>query len=184
MSGEHLNSPESTPEISAAEHEQQLERLRNNIEREGTEADQAKQAETARDRIERQAEVQAKTSEDDHKPRAAFHPTKLDKTASYNETMRSMRRRLKPASRAFSKVIHTPVVEKASEIAGATVFRPSVTLGATATALLLGGSTYLTARHYGFGLSGSEFVLALLAGGLIGLGAEGLSMLFRHKQNN
>lgn len=180
MSNEHLRSTESTPELSAQEYEQQLEHLRNKIDQESAE-DQEPNIEKARAKIEQHPEVKAKPSELDIKPRAAYHPTKLDKEAAYNDTMRSLRRRLKPASRAFSQVIHAPVIEKASEVAAATVFRPSVTLGATLTALIIGGSAYLTARTYGFILSGSEFILSLLAGGIIGLAVEMLGKLIRRR---
>ncbi len=179
MSAEHNNSPESTPEVSEHEREQQIERLRNNIEQEVTETDQPEQAEMARQKIEQQPEPGAKSSESEHS--APHHPTRFDKTASYEETMRSLRRRMSPAGQTFSRIIHTPVIEKTSDIAAKTVFRPSATLGATMTALIVGGATYFTARYYGFSLSGSEFILSLLVGGIIGLAVEFGSKLIRKK---
>ena len=63
-----------------------------------------------------------------------------------------------------------------------TVMRPSVTLGATWTALIVGVVFYWTARHYGFRLSGSEMILALIVGGLLGAGLEWLGFLLRRKK--
>ncbi len=132
---------------------------------------------SARRQIERQPEQDSTESERAHQPKP--HPTKFDKAAAYHQTLASLQRRLKPASRTFSKVIHAPAVEKSSEIVGKTILRPSVSLGATLTALVVGGFFYWSAKHYGFALSGSEFIIALLAGGVIGLIVEGVLKLVR-----
>jgi hypothetical protein len=179
MSAEHLRSSESTPEISAAELEHKLEQLSNKPEHESTEGSKVKQAEMAREAIAKVEPVSKRSEQEAAAP--THHPTKIDKQSAYSDTMRSMRRRLKPAGRAFSKVIHNPVIEKASEVAAATVFRPSVTLGATATALLITGGLYLTARHYGFAISGSEFIFSLIIGGIAGFLIELIGRFTKRK---
>jgi hypothetical protein len=179
MSAEHLRGSESTPEISSAELEHKLEQLSNKTERESTESTQARQAEAAREAITQVEPASRRNEKETTAP--AHHPTRLDKQAAYDDTMRSMRRRLKPASRAFSKVIHAPIVEKTSEVAAKTVFRPSVTLGATFTALILTASLYATARYYGFAISGSEFIFSLILGGIAGFVLELIGRMFKHK---
>jgi hypothetical protein len=148
---------------------------------EANQENQVGKVEAARQQIERQAETAPPLVEAEVKPRPA-HPTKFDKQRAYTETMASLRLHLKPAGRRFSKFVHTPVVEKTSEVLEKTVMRPSVTLGATLTALIIGGFVYITAKFYGgFTLSGSEFLFALIIGGLIGAVIELLTKPFRHK---
>lgn len=102
-----------------------------------------------------------------------FHP-KLN----YTQTLASIQRRLTPASRTFSQLIHTPAIEKASEAIENTVARPSVTAGATWTALIIGSIFYFTARRYGYALSGSEIELSFIVGAAVGLGLEWLWRTF------
>jgi hypothetical protein len=166
---------ESLEALKAGEQLKGPERQASGETREQAEHKQAEQLEAARGKLETTPEPQAKASERE----AAPHATKLDKESAYWDTLRSVQRHLKPVSRSFSKVIHSPAVERASEVAGATVARPSVTLGATATALLVGGFLYITARSYGYSLSGSEFLLSLLVGGVLGILAEGIGKLFK-----
>lgn len=123
--------------------------------------------EHAREVIERQAEQPPAKTEHEDVPRPQFN-----RKAAYTETMQSLHRRLKPTSRQFSNFIHQPSIEKTSEALGKTVFRPSVTLGATVTAFIIGAFLYITARWYGFTLSGSEFWVAMLVGGVLGLVIE------------
>lgn len=150
---------------------EELEQLANQPERHEQLVESAEkqheQVEQARETIEKQAETAAKVTEVTKEP--AHHPTRLDKLASYKETMASLQRHMSPASRRFSKFIHNPVVDKTSEALGNTVLRPSFSLGATTGMLLVGGAFYFVARQQGFMLAGSEFWIALLAGGLIGL---------------
>lgn len=146
------------------------ERGENKIEREH-------KLEAAREVIEHQAE--AAPAEHDSAPRPTAAPTRLDLDRAYRETLQSLQQHLKPASRAFSRVIHNPAVEQTSEVVGKTVARPSVTLGATSTALIVGLIAYITAKRYGFVLSGSELILSLLVGGLVGIVLEFIIKSFR-----
>jgi hypothetical protein len=106
----------------------------------------------------------------------------IDHKINYRETLASVQRKLSPVSRSFSQVIHTPAVEKTAEVLERTVARPSVVLGATWTALIVGSMFYLIARHYGYALSGSELLFSFVIGALIGLTAEALFRLARPNQ--
>jgi len=99
--------------------------------------------------------------------------------ANYRDTLTSVQNRLSPSSRAFSKVIHTPAIERSSELMERTIMRPSIVLGTTWTAFIVGLVFYLTARWYGFQLSGTDMLLALLGGALLGLTLEGLWYFIR-----
>ena len=52
--------------------------------------------------------------------------TKKDVEASYKKTLENVQDQLSAPSRAFSKVIHNPVVEKTSDAIGNTVARPKI----------------------------------------------------------
>jgi len=97
---------------------------------------------------------------------------------NYAHTMTTLQRHLKPTSRRFSRFIHRPAVEKVSESLERTVARPSVTAGATWTALVVGTLFYFTARRYGYALSGSEMILSFAVGAVLGLILEQLWRLF------
>ena len=144
-----------------------------------SEASRAKNVEEAR------AKVEQKGSAEQHEPAKENQPKRplsgLDRKQAYAQTMATLQRQLPTVSRAFSKVIHNKAVEQTSEALGKTVMRPSVTLGATSTALLVGAFTYWLAKHYGYAISGSTILLSLLVGGLFGLLVEGVAKLFRRK---
>jgi hypothetical protein len=107
----------------------------------------------------------------------------LNQDDTYNETLASLQNRMSPSSKAFSKLIHNPAVEHTSSILESTIMRPSVVMGTTWTALIVGVIFYVTARVYGFKLSGSEMLLALLGGAVLGLALEGIWMFFSRKQD-
>ena len=76
---------------------------------------------------------------------------------------------MNPAERTFSKVIHNPVVEKTSEVAGATVARPAALLMGSLSALVLTAIVYIISKTYGYTLSGSEWIFTFIVGWAIGL---------------
>lgn len=172
-SGEQLPSIDTTEleqrPRSAEQSQEALERPEQRQER----------LETAREAVQKQPERASTPTEREAAPTNPV--TRLDRAMNYKHTIKSLQRQLSPASRTFSKMIHAPVIEKASEVTARTVFRPSVTLGASLVALLVGGITFFTAKNYGFALSGSEFLLSLLVGGVIGVGLEGVGKLLRRR---
>ena len=90
--------------------------------------------------------------------------TKADKLHSFNTIMHHARAQMSKPEKTFSKFVHSPAVEKTSEILGNTVARPSGVLGASVAAFIGLLSVYSVARFAGFQLSGSEMPLLLLAG--------------------
>ena len=187
MSAEHQPEHQRGAEHSSAELEaaarERMEQLR---QPEATPEDSPdRRAEAAREVIHKQehqqpAPEQPPAAEKHHQP----HHRLLNPVLNYAHTMASMQRHLKPASRAFSKVIHAPIVERTSEALEKTVARPSVMAGAGWTAVIVGSIFYLTARRYGYVLSGSEMFVAFVVGGLLGLLIEfiGRSLFRRHRR--
>jgi hypothetical protein len=95
--------------------------------------------------------------------------TKKEREASYEATMKHVRSEMSLPSRAFSKVIHAPVVEKSSEVIGSSFARPNAVLAGSASALILVSLTYVIARTFGYRLSGFETIGAFVLGWVIGL---------------
>jgi hypothetical protein len=95
--------------------------------------------------------------------------SKKERANSYKKRMQSVQAELPPAQRAFSKVIHNPVVEKVSDVTGATVARPNAILLAAIVAFFAVLIVYLTAKHYGYMLSGFETIGAFIVGWVLGM---------------
>ncbi len=95
--------------------------------------------------------------------------SKKEREASYKQHMTQVQAELKPAQRAFSKVIHNPVVEKASDAIGGTIARPNAILSGAVVAFFLVLGVYVIAKYYGYPLSGFESIGAFIVGWILGL---------------
>lgn len=137
-----------TPEASAEHQEQRAEAAREAIGKHEPAPEPAPAVEAA--------------------PATPAFAARLDALVNYTQTVQSLQRRLSPVSRTFSQVIHNTAVEKTSEALETTVMRPSVVTGALWSAAIVGLAFYLVARHYGYALSGSEMLVSMLVGGVIG----------------
>lgn len=173
-SPEQLNNPESseTPKVSA----EQYERLSNPETAEHLDIESSeKQAERARiEALEKAVSVEKGGAEKDKKPKNAAPRrrgaiSKKEKEASFKKHMKDVQAEMKPAQRAFSKVIHNPVVEKTSEFIGSTVARPNAILAGSVVAFFAVLGVYLLAKNLGYVLSGFETIAAFVVGWLIGL---------------
>lgn len=183
MSAEH--GPRPAERSSENQELQKLgsERLQELAETstETPEANGEKRAEAARELLKKHEVQPEPDSNAGEKSSQASFIKRISHGLNYSDTMASLQRRLSPRARTFSKVIHAPVVEKTSAALEKTVMRPSVTLGATWTALIVGTIFYAAAKYYGFPLSGSEMILALIVGGLLGAGIEWFGHMVRHR---
>lgn len=180
----------ANPEL--AKNASELERSAGEVERSAAEqlerrAEQAtgqrhEKLDDARHEALEQAE--ARQTAETEKPAAPETPrqiTKDDRAASYQKTMKKMQSELPPASRAFSKVIHNPAVEKASEAIGSTVARPNLII-AGALGAISSVVVYFIARHYGYVLSGSETIILFGCGWVIGAIIEYARVGFLNKR--
>lgn len=94
---------------------------------------------------------------------------KKQKNASYKQHLSKLQSELPPVQRSFSKVIHNPVVEKTSEAVGSTVARPNAILAGAVVAFFAVLAVYLTAKHFGYVLSGFETIGAFIVGWVLGV---------------
>ncbi|MCL2037827.1 hypothetical protein FWG95_02380 [Candidatus Saccharibacteria bacterium] len=95
--------------------------------------------------------------------------TQKQKEDTYRKTLQTIQKDMNPVERTFSKIIHNPVVEKTSEVVGNTVARPAQLLAGALAALILTAVVYIIAKHYGYLLSGFEWIATFLIGWVIGL---------------
>lgn len=151
---ELLKNPEKAGEQSPERAKEALEHAR---------ADAKEQAVS----VERPAHESGKQAADTHVVHRATSKQARDK--AYKDILRHTQAEMKPAARNFSKVIHQPVVEKASAAAGSTVARPNAILFGALFALILSGGVYIIAKYYGYTLSGFETIAAFAIGWVFGM---------------
>jgi hypothetical protein len=95
--------------------------------------------------------------------------SKKEQKASYTQHMAKLQAELPPVQRGFSKVIHNPIVEKTSETVGSTIARPNAVLAGAVVAFFAVLIVYLTAKHFGYVLSGFETIGAFIVGWVLGI---------------
>lgn len=162
-----------TPKVSAEHYEnaeKNIEAKSEHVESGEKAAEKARveALETAISVEKGSAEKKTKTS-DTPTPRRRGGISKKEKTASYKKHMKQVQAELPPAQRAFSKIIHAPVIEKTSEVVGGTVARPNAILSGAVVAFVLVLAVYLVAKHFGYVLSGFETIGAFIIGWVIGI---------------
>lgn len=91
---------------------------------------------------------------------------------NFDRTLASVRRKLSPPERQFSKLVHKPAVEKTSDVLGKTIARPSGILFGGIFSFVLSLGAYLLARHLGGELHYSIFSLTFVGGYVFGLFVE------------
>lgn len=167
---EHYQNP---GEIEAA-GEQQREMIREQLEK-GIEQSPETQAETARtEALEKATSTKQEKGVLAHQKEARPERrrgaiSRKERDASYQATMKEIQTHMSPASRAFSKIIHTKTVEQVSDALASTVARPNAILSGAVAAFVISLVTLLIAKHYGYRLSGFEAIGAFIAGWLIGI---------------
>lgn len=183
MSIEHHHEPTGNQERVGAELESiakaKLEALRQSKETDP--GDAAERADAARETIRQHEQTPEPADQAEAAPTKPTQHPLLNPRLNYAHTLSSLQRHLAPASRRFSQIIHTPIIEKTSEAMERTVARPSVVLGATWTALIVGGLFYFTARYFGYTLSGSEMLFSFIIGAILGLMLEGIMRALRRR---
>jgi hypothetical protein len=154
------------------------EALRDKMESERKNYDKAGEVDTAKHEVERAFEKgHSARGNKTHQPKQSMpthkqpikKATKDQRKAAYKKTLKAIQKEMNPAERAFSKVIHNPVVEATSEVAGKTVARPAALLAGSLTALILTTLVYIVAKYYGYVLSGFEWIATFIIGWAIGL---------------
>lgn len=162
-------------ERSRAEREQAAE---NQPDRRGEIVHEARK-EAQEEALPAEKVVPTETVNDDEPVLAVTHELR---TEVWHRSMHTVRRHLSAPNRAFSKVIHQPVVDTVSRASAQTVARPSGLLGGSVFAFI--GSTFflIMAKHYGFTYNYLLFILFFVGGFAFGLVLELVLFAFRRKK--
>lgn len=91
------------------------------------------------------------------------------KQKAYKKEIHRIQTHLPKSQRSFSKFIHSPAIESASEAGGKTVARPSGLLGGGLVALVGSSTLLIISRHYGFSYNFFVFLVLLVGGFFVGL---------------
>lgn len=162
-------------EISENQIEQQQEKLHQKLEREIKPDNRAEKMKGARNELEQQfsREKKGNKSRQPSQTAPAKKPikkaSKQQKKTAYKKTLTTIQKQMNPTERTFSKVIHNPVVEKTSEVVGNTIARPAPLFAGSLSALILTALVYLISYHFGYLLSGFEWIATFIIGWTIGM---------------
>ncbi|EDK72742.1 hypothetical protein TM7_0096 [candidate division TM7 genomosp. GTL1] len=169
---------------------EQGERLQDRLERAGelSPEHKAEQIEKARSEASKEALMSQEADKEQQQAPEASAPairkvTKQQKGEEYERTMSRTRNHLSAPSRAFSKVIHTPIIEKTSDIAAKTIARPNAILGGSVGAFVFTTLTYVFARIFGYPLSGFETIGSFGLGFILGLLFDFLKTMITGKRS-
>ncbi len=110
-------------------------------------------------------------------------PSSKDRREAYDSVMDEVRTHMSPASRRFSQLIHTPGVERTSDVAGATIARPNAILAGGISAFAISLVVYLVARYYGYPLSGAEAIASFAFGWILGVTFDFLRVMITGKRS-
>ena len=188
-SPEQLSTPERPVEAPNATPEH-YERAEQAIEQKEAAPESAeKQAERARvEALETAVSVEKGGAEKDRRPKSAAPArrrgaiSKHEKKAAFHRQMKHIQAEMPAPQRAFSKFIHSPVIEKVSDTVGATVARPNAILAGSIAAFVLVLAVYLIARNYGYVLSGFETIAAFIVSWVIGTVYDYLRVMITGKK--
>jgi hypothetical protein len=184
MGAEQYHGPEAERGVEAHEKlKEQLDKhleigeaLEKAAEKNGVENGEKAEAKARSEALEKAVSVERGSAEKKGKeaskaPAQRRHGvvSKKERDASYKKHMQAVQAELPPAKRAFSKFIHSPVIERTSEVVGSTVARPNAILAGAFVAFVAVLAVYLTARHFGYVLSGFETIGAFIIGWVVGL---------------
>ena len=163
----------------AAEIERSLERSEQNQTTENLDEVRNEALELAQEKSPEPVTEKSETQEVKHN----YRPTKKQLDDNFDRSMANIRKDMKPASRAFSKVIHNKVVEKTSDVIASTVARPNLIIAGGLGTLILCSAVYLIAKQYGYVLSGFEAIGTFILGWVIGAIIEFARVGFINQKN-
>jgi hypothetical protein len=174
-----------TPEKKITKAE--IEKGERDIAKKGEQAEKKIAAEREKKELElAKQQERAKNEKGEQRDKDVKSPsqyTKQEKKLAYKKQIKKVQSQLPRGSRAFSKVVHNPVIETISDATAKTIFRPSALIGGSVTGLVLGLIIYLVARYYGYPISTMTLVLLLIIGAILGVIVELIVGMFKKPSN-
>lgn len=143
------------------------------------------QAERARTQIVKDAKkIKSKSVKNNKNISKRSILTKKQQNESYKRTIKRAQSELNLSDYLFSKIIHNKVVEKISDVLGATIARPNSILIGAFLSFTLTLMAYMISKNIGYKLSGSETIVAFILGWVIGIIYDYLKILFFGKSKD
>lgn len=176
----HGSSPESSPNKEPSlevgkQYELAKQEIEKSAEKAGIENGKASEEKLKVEALEQAISVERGSAEKKRvEPSAAPAQkrhgvvSKKERKKSFKQNLGNIQSEMPAMQRGFSKVIHNPAVEKASEVVGSTVARPNSILAGAMVAFFAVLAVYLLAKHFGYPLSGFETIGAFIVGWIIG----------------
>jgi len=103
------------------------------------------------------------------------HPVLVNKhlkETAFTRSLTRTRKKLSAPSKAFSKVIHVPVIDKSSEFIGRTVARPTSMLWGAMFAFIGTSGLLWVTKYYGYEYNYLLVVMLFVGGAILGTLAE------------
>lgn len=165
----HQKHTEKTPAPKAENTKDSIDKILKKIEHEAESSDSIRSEAT-----------QKESNSDSH----SHLPVNSSlKKHARNQTLRKVQRKLPASQRSFSKVIHQPAVEQLSDVAGATIARPSGVLAGGFFSLVISVLALGICRYYGYEYNFSIGLMAFAGGFVLGLFIELLLRARRLRKN-
>jgi hypothetical protein len=146
------------------------------------EAVRERSIEAIQDRIEKAAldkeQIQIEKSENTASQSPVQFGTAFGKNAA-KQTIKRTQKKLAPPERAFSKVIHQPVVEALSNVGEKTIARPSGLLAGGLFSVLSSLAILYVCRHYGYEYNFMVGLAGFVGGFALGVLIEGIVKLIK-----
>jgi Ca2+-dependent lipid-binding protein len=168
---------------------EQLEALRNaeKTPEKSVESQEQSEAKAKHEALEQAVSVEAGSAEREKKQPSQSSGrrhgviSKKEKDKAFKNRMKQVQQELPVGSRAFSKLIHTKPIEKASDTLGSTIARPDAILSGAVAAFILVLLVYVIAKLFGYVLSGFETIGAFLIGWALGIVYDYLKIIITGK---
>lgn len=195
MSERLIITQENNVEFAKGEREAMRDRLRDDLERQAERSrkmNKNERLDRARHEVEsvvhetEQSILERRQAEGESKSLAARRAhgiTSQERDMAFSSTINQARSHMSSPARQFSKFIHTKPVEAASEALEKTIARPNSLLYGSMFAFLLTLGVYLTAKHFGYALSGFESIGAFIVGWVLGIIIDYAQLIVRKRRN-
>lgn len=174
---EHHQHHELEPSQHEAERQpQHHEKIKHEPEKEPIDIEAASR------QVEKEARSAKETHVEEEETRKPHHPatvSKKVKNEAYKNTLESARAGLAAPERVFSKIVHQPMIDKASEVGAKTIARPASLLSAGFIALIGSSVVLFMAHRYGFRYNLILFFALFVSGYFLGLIFEAVRYLVR-----
>lgn len=140
------------------EHQEKLDEIRNEIDASASAAKEMGIAEAS--------------SQEEPDAANTYWNSQEYRDIAFKQFMVKVRKHLSGPEKTASKLFHQPMVEKASEIGGKTIARPSGVLAGSIFSFIVSIATFYFAKRNNYDMTYSVFIVSFIGGFIFGVVAE------------